>query len=85
MTRPNGFPELLPSEYAVVCAEVDTGIVLSIAGVRAIGTVDTYRVFASAAQAAACAKALVAANANWECAVLDHEGRVVERFEGVWL
>ena len=32
MTRPKEFPELHEGEYAVLCAEAETGIVLSIAG-----------------------------------------------------
>lgn len=47
MSRPPKFPDLRDGQYAVVCAEVETGIVLSLTGVRAVGDAETYRVFAT--------------------------------------
>jgi hypothetical protein len=77
MTRPKQFPELHEGEYAVLCVEVETGIVLSTSGTRAVETSEKYRIFSTNEQASECAKALVAANSSWECVVLTHEGTVV--------
>lgn len=80
MTLPREFPALNQGEYAVLCAEAATGIVLSVTGTRAIGTAERYRIFSTAEEASECAKGLVAANPLWECAVFNHEGVVTESY-----
>lgn len=80
MTIPNNFPDMHEGQVAIACAEVETGIILSTAGVRAIGTTERYRVFSSIEEASECARSLVASNRLWECYVLDHMAIVVETF-----
>ena len=80
MTRPTGFPDLREGEYAVLCAEVETGIVLSLAGARAVRTDETYRIYSSAELASSKARELVSANPEWEAMVLDHEGRAIQTY-----
>lgn len=82
MSRTPNFPELQEGHYAVVCAERDTGIVLSLDGSWAIGDALRYRVFASLDAARSCAAELVAANPCWEATVYDSKGAVVSRYVG---
>ena len=74
------FPELDTGQYAVLCAEVETGIVLSTAGARALGDAERYRTFATAEEAHAFGEGVVAANPQWECAVFNHGGVLVETY-----
>jgi hypothetical protein len=78
MSRAPGFPKLHDGDYAVVCAERDTGIVLSLDGRRAIDDAQRYRVFASLDAAVSYAADLVAANPGWEAVVFDAGGVVVD-------
>jgi len=80
MTRPAGFPDLREGERAVFCAEVETGIVLNLAGTWALGTDEKYRIYSNAELASSKAKELVSANPEWEATVLDHEGRLIQTY-----
>ena len=77
MSKPQSFPELQNCEYAVVCAEFDTGIILSLTGKMATGSHERYRIFSTLELAKNFAQEIVAANPGWESAVLNHEGTVI--------
>jgi len=84
--KPQDFPQLRENEHAVLYAEVETGIVLTKAGKRALpsdGAEDKYLIFPSRTDAANHSKELVASNPRWECAILDWHGEVVETHRNV--
>lgn len=68
------------NEFAVLCAEAETGIVLSNEGGWALGAVDCYRVFPSAEQAFECGRQLVSTNPLCECLVFDHHATVIRTY-----
>jgi hypothetical protein len=78
---PKGFPKLRHGEYAVVCAEASTGIVLSKGGKRALGDSDRYYLFPTENLAANFAQELVSTNPSWESAVLDCAGNVIKTYQ----
>jgi hypothetical protein len=80
MTQAQSFPRLCEGEFAVVCAEALTGIVLSTTGTRAIGSAERYRVFTTIQEAKNCAKRLSVENPLWECLVLDHTAKPIETY-----
>ena len=86
MMKPDDFPHVREDEFVVAYAEVETGIVLTSAGKRALASdsvTEKYHVFSSRTDAADHAKEIVARNPHWECVILDWRGEVVETHRNV--
>ncbi len=78
--QPAHFPALQEGHYALVCAEVATGIVLSLSGAWALGNAPRYRTCSTLEEARVTAEDIVAARRDWEVSVLDHTGTATAVF-----
>ena len=72
-----GLPSLSEGEYAVLCTEAETGIVLSLEGVWALGQARRYRIHSAIDLALDCANELSSMNPSWDVVVLDCRGATV--------
>jgi hypothetical protein len=67
------FPIIEPSQYTLLHAEVDTGIVLTAAGARAIGAESPYIIFDTFATLEAYALAKIQSDPDIECVAYDYQ------------
>jgi hypothetical protein len=74
------FPNILPSQYVLLHAEVDTGIVLTAAGERAIGIATPYVIFETFASLEAYALAKIHSCPDIECVAYDDQQRFIKAF-----
>lgn len=79
MNGRENFPALAKGECAVLLCELDTGVVLSVAGGRARRDDAIYRVFPTIEAGLAFGRKAVAENPLNEASVLDSEGVLVQR------
>lgn len=77
------FPKMLPSHYVLVHVEVDTGIVLSPAGVRVIGAESPYVTFDTFATLEAYALATIQSRPDIECVAFDYQQTPIHVFRNV--
>ena len=73
------FPVLTPGQFAVLQAEVATGIVLTTDGKWHTGTGEVYRIFGSRDSARAFAHQVATASPRVECHVYDSKQTHIER------
>jgi hypothetical protein len=74
------FPKIQPSHYALLHAEVNTGIVLTPAGERAIGVDSPYITFDTFAALEAYALAKIHSRPDIECVAFDYQQTPIKVF-----
>ncbi len=74
------FPNILPSQYVLLHAEVDTGMVLTPAGELAIGLATPYVIFETCTSLAAYALAKIRSCPDIECVAYDDQQRFIKAF-----